>query len=137
MSTENLTETRRQKAGMWIAVICGPLFAEIYWQHKGSIEFLDQLPMLAAALISAAGCAVGGWLYGRTPQTRIAAMVSAALIGFGCNLTYQLMNGDKSRVTGGERWLAFGLGALPGLILGGLWIFRLEEKSKNNNPPAG
>ena len=47
------------------------------------------------------------------------------------------MNGDKSRVTGGERWLAFGLGALPGLILGGLWIFRLEEKSKNNNPPAG
>lgn len=134
MSTTPEPETGRQKAGMWIAVLGGPLLAEIYWQQQEAVAFLRDVPPLAAALVSAAICAVGGWLYGRTPKKRMAGMVSAALMGFGCNLAFQLMHGDASRVSGGERMLAFGLGALPGLILGAVWVVMIDEKAK---PPPG
>ncbi len=134
MSNTAEPETGRQKAGMWVAVLGGPLLAEIYWQQREAAAFLQDVPPIAAALVSAAICAVGGWLYGRTPQKRVAGMVSAALTGFGCNLVFQLLHGDASRVSGGERLLAFGLGALPGLILGAVWFVMIEGKKQ---PPSG
>lgn len=129
--------TPRQKAGMWIAVLGGPALAEIYWKHQHQWLWLQDVPALAAALISAAICAVGGWLYGRTPGKQFAGMVSGALMGFGCNLAFQLMYADRMRVTGGERWLALALGALPGLVLGAVWIVLLDRAARKEPAPQG
>lgn len=128
--------TGRQKAGMWIAVLGGPALAETYWKHQHVWLWLQDVPPLASALISAAVCAVGGWLYGRTPGRQLAGMFSAALMGFGCNLAFQLMYADRMRVTGGERWLALALGALPGLVLGLVWLFLLERNARKAEQPG-
>lgn len=134
MSTNDQPVSGRQKAALWVAVIGGPILAETYWKYQGYLDWLDGVPPIAAAFVSGAICAVAGWLYGSTPAKRTAGVVSGALIGFGVNWSFQLMHGDSLRVSSGERWLAFALGAVPGLVLAIAWMVILDKRAKA--PPA-
>ena len=136
MSTSQDPATRREKIGTWIIVIFGPIWAETYWKY-GSTALLQDLPPIGAALLSAAGGAVGGWLIAKSPQARLLALFSGALAGFGCNYALQLMYGNSNRIGGFERMAAYAIGAAPGIIIGFVGILWLEKRAKKNNPPAG
>ncbi|MDI1337974.1 MAG: hypothetical protein PSU94_17470 [Lacunisphaera sp.] len=128
MSTD--TTTWREKIGMGLIVVSGIILAESYWQYRGVSEFLRAIPLLAICFISAAGGGLGGWLVGKTPPLRLQAMVAAALLNFGGMFSFQHMFETSSRLGSAERLLGFGLGALPGIILGGVFIYRHEKRLK-------
>lgn len=136
MSTPQTPVTRREKIAMWIIVISGPIWAEIYWE-QGRAAWLHDLPPVGAALLSAAGCAVGGWLVAKSPPTRLLAMFSGALAGFGCNFALQLMYGNSNRIGRFEGLIAYVIGAAPGIIIGVVGIHWLGKRAKKNPPPAG
>ncbi|HKB56304.1 MAG TPA: hypothetical protein VKC51_01830 [Lacunisphaera sp.] len=136
MSTPQEPATWREKIGIWIIVIFGPIWAETYWKYSGA-AWLQDLPPVGAALLSAAGGAVGGWLVAKSPQARLLALFSGALAGFGCNYALQLMYGDSNRIGGFERMITYALGAAPGIIIGVAGIYWLGKRAKKNSPPAG
>ena len=124
------TTTRREKLGMGLIVVSGIIFAELYWQYQSAADFLHRLPVLAVCCIAAAGGGLGGWLVGKTPQLRLQAMIAAALANFGGMFSFQHVFENSSRLGSGERLLGFGLGALPGIILGAVFIYRHEKRLK-------
>ena len=97
MSTDTTT-TWREKIGMGLIVVSGIILAETYWQYRGVSEFLRAIPVLALCFIAAAGGGLGGWLLGKTPAMRLAAMFSAALLNFGGMFSFQLMFASDSRL---------------------------------------
>jgi hypothetical protein len=136
MSTPQPLTTRREKIGLWIIVIAGPIWAETYWRYDHQAWLLD-LPPIGAALLSAAGGALGGWLFAKSPATRLVALFSGALAAFGCNLALQLMYGDTNRISSLERLIAYAVGAAPGLILGVAGLVWVEKRAKGKPPAAG
>lgn len=122
------TTTWREKIGMGLIVVSGIILAETFWQYNGVSEFLRTFPLLAICFISAAAGGLGGWLVGKSPQLRLQAMVAAALVNFGGMFSFQHLFDNASRLNSAERLLGFGLGALPGIILGGVFIYRNEKR---------
>ncbi len=135
MSTNQTPTTGREKIGLWIMVIFGPIWAETYWKYNFSM--FQDLPPFGAALLSAAGAAVGGWIYAKSPVTRIGAAAGGAIAGFGCNYALQLAYGSATSIGGFQRLLCYALGAAPGIIIAVIAIAWLEKRAKKSNPGAG
>jgi hypothetical protein len=136
MSTPQPYTTPREKLGIGLIVASGIIFAETYWQYRDAWAVFHDLPPLAIAFCAAIGGAVGGWLVGKSPATRLAAMVGGAFCNFGGMMSFQMFFGSSGRLSGGERFFGFGVGALPGIIIAGVWLYFIEKKRKAN-PPAG
>src|SRR5258708_18408936 len=102
MSTPQEPATWREKIGIWIIVIFGPIWAETYWKYSGA-AWLQDLPPVGAALLSAAGGAVGGWLVAQSPQARLLALFSGAPAGFGCHYALPLLYGASHPIGGVAR----------------------------------
>jgi hypothetical protein len=129
MSTDDTPLPLRQKAGVLLAVAGGPILAMTYWEYQDAWAWLDFMPPIAVALLSAAVCGVGGWLAAGKPMNRVPALLGAALAGFGGSFVFNVLFATSTRLSGVERWGGFLLGALPGVILGVVWINRLERRA--------
>ena len=116
--------SRREKIALWIIVIAGPIWADM----------LRDLPPIGAALLSAAGAAVGGWLFAKSAATRLVALFTAALAGFGCNIALQLRYGNVESIGGLERIVTYAMGAAPGIIVGFIATVWLDKRAKKSNP---
>lgn len=125
--------SRREKIALWIIVIAGPIWAETYWKY-GRTDMLRDLPPIGAALLSAAGAAVGGWLFAKSAATRLVALFTAALAGFGCNIALQLRYGNVESIGGLERIVTYAMGAAPGIIVGFIATVWLDKRAKKSNP---
>jgi hypothetical protein len=136
MATPQSSTTPREKIGIGLIVVSGIILTETYWQYRDVWEVFRNLPPLVLAFLAAAGGAVGGWLAAKSPATRLAAMVCGALCNFGGVMSFQSFFGSSDRLSGAERLLGFGVGALPGVILAVVWLTFIEKKRKAAPPTS-
>ena len=136
MATTQPYTSPREKIGIGLIVFTGIILAETFWRYRDTVGVLRDLPVLAICFFAAAGGAVGGWLVAHSPATRVAAMFCGALANFGGTFAFERTFEQTTRVRSSESLLAFGLGALPGIVLGVLLIYLIEKKKKSPSPPA-
>ena len=134
MGTNGPDFTRRQKLGMFLFILFGPLLAEIYWR-EGASGWLGGFSPMEISIVAALGGALGFFLVATRSSTRVLAAISGALAGFGSTYVFHLIYGSATTV-GGERVFVYLLGALPGILLGGTGFYFLEKKKKPPYVPS-
>ena len=135
MSDDKTPLTLRQKIGVGLFVVLGPILTEQYWRNNGDLPFSGSVSVWTLVAVAAAGCALGLWLTGQTPGNRLIGLLSGALAGAGSAVAFQLCYGGVNRA-GSERWLIHLLGMAPGLLIGFGLLRWTERKSKEAAPPT-
>jgi hypothetical protein len=125
--------TRRQKTGILLFVIFGPLLTEASWQYATSSVFAG-FSWIEIAGISALGGAIAGWVIASKPAEQMIAAVCGAITTFGISYAFHRVYGTETTASA-SRVFVYLLGALPGIVLGTIGVY-FARKGASDPPVA-
>lgn len=125
MSSPSPDFTRRQKTGIMLFVIFGPILTEASWQYASSSLF-SGFSWLEIASIGALGGAVAGLIIASKRSEQLIAAVCGAITTFGISYAFHRVYGTETTASA-SRVFVYLLGALPGIVLGTIGIYLVRR----------